>query len=123
MIVIIIYMLLFTKRKGENPNTNLLLTAGHLVTVGGVILSAILGFIVLTVFAPSILGGGPAETVLENTPAQADDGKTDGLVMFVFLTAIIGNVSAGSAASIFLAYTTKKDQTKEEVVSQVKVTR
>ncbi|WP_207492534.1 hypothetical protein [Aridibaculum aurantiacum] len=121
MIGIIIYMLLFTSRKNENPNTNLLLTAGHIVTVGGVILSCIIAFIVLMMFPTGIVSAGPAEQVMENTPAHADDGKTDGLVLFVYLTAIIGNVSAGSAVAIFMAYTTKKNQTKEKVISQVKV--
>lgn len=120
MFVIIVYMLMFTRRKHEHPNTSLLLAAGHLVTGIGVIASCILAFIVLLMFGP-ITGG--ENTVLENSPATTEGGKTDGLIMFVYLDAIIGNIAAGSAAAIFLAYTTKRDQTKEDVVSQVKVSR
>jgi hypothetical protein len=114
-----VYMLAFTRKKHDNPNTSLLLTAGHAVTVIGVVLSCLIAFIVLMIYAPNLVGGGEVEHVLENTPAQ--DGKAEGLVMFVYLDAIIGNFSAGSAVALFLAYTTKRDQTTEEVVSHVKV--
>jgi hypothetical protein len=121
LIVVSIYMLVFTKRKYENPNTTLLLAAGHLVTVIGCIIASLFAFILLIIFVPGIFGSGASEKVLEGAPAHTEGGKTDGLIMFVFMSAIIGNVSAGSAVSLVLAYTAKRDQTKETVLDEVKV--
>ena len=47
--------------------------------------------------------------------AQTGTGKTHGLVFFVFMCAVIGNICGGSFASIMLPYTAKRNQTTKRL--------
>jgi hypothetical protein len=121
MIVVAIFLIADNRKKRENVNTSLSVLSGHVVAVIGIILSCIVAFIVLNVFVPNLLGSGEADKVLEQAPSQAQNGRTDGLALLLFMNAIIGNISAGSFVSIILPYTMKRNQTKETVISGVRV--
>jgi hypothetical protein len=121
MIVVAVFVLADNRKKRENVNTSLSLVSGHLVSVIGVVLSCIIGFIALNIAVPNLLGSGQVDKVLEQAPSQAQNGRTDGLALLLFMNAIIGNISAGSFVSIILPYTMKRNQTKETVISRVNV--
>jgi hypothetical protein len=89
-----------------------MLIAGHITSVLGVILSVILSLIILVLFVPGLFSSTP-DTVLEKAPAMGDTGNTHGLVFMVLLNAIIGNIAAGSFASLVLSYVAKRDQTRD----------
>jgi hypothetical protein len=112
MLAIAAYMIFFNKKKHEDAS---LLLAGHIVTVIGVVISAILSFIALSALVPGLFESGTPEKVLEEAPAQDQGRKTQGLVFMVMMNAIVGNVSTGSFVSIILAYYQKRDQTKEGI--------
>ncbi len=63
---------------------------------------------------PEVFGSGQQDTVLQNAPSQKTDGKTNGMVLMIYMNAIIGNVATGSFASIILAYTAKVNQTRDK---------
>ncbi|MDB5247550.1 MAG: hypothetical protein JWQ40_1944 [Segetibacter sp.] len=113
LVAIALYMLELNKSKGENASTQTMVAAGHVATVVGIIISCIVAFIVLSVMAPDIFSSGQSDKVMEDAPAQTGTGSTHGLVFFVFMNAIIGNVCGGSFSSIMVPYTARKNQTKD----------
>jgi hypothetical protein len=92
-----------------------MLAAGHIATVAGIVIACLLCFILVLVLVPGYLQAGTADKVLTSAPANTVKDKTNGLSFMLFMNAIIGNVVAGSAASIIYPFTLKRDQTKEKV--------
>jgi hypothetical protein len=120
MVVVGAFVLRTNYKEKENINTSLSVVSGHLVATIGVVLSCIFAFILLNIHVPNLLSDGPVK-VLEQSPAQTQNGRTDGLALLLFMNAIIGNITAGSFASIILPYTMKRNQAKESVISRVRV--
>jgi heme/copper-type cytochrome/quinol oxidase subunit 2 len=119
MIAIGAYMAVLNRRKAENANTHLAVFSGHVTTVIGIVISCIVCFIALSIYVPGLLSSDTTGKVLEQSPAQAQNGRTEGLVLLLFMNAIIGNVSAGSFVSIIMPYTMKRNQTRERVIGGV----
>ncbi|WP_018611755.1 hypothetical protein [Segetibacter koreensis] len=113
LVVIATYMLNFNKMKGGDASTQTQVAAGHIATAIGIIISCIVAAIAISVFIPDVFSSGMSYKALENAPSQTGTGKTHGLIFFVFMSAIIGNVCGGSFASIMLPYTAKRNQTKD----------
>jgi cytochrome bd-type quinol oxidase subunit 2 len=113
LLAIILFMIYFNKKKGEDASTQTMVAAGHITTVLGIIISIIVAIIAVVTFMPDIFSSGQSDTVLENAPSQTGTGKTHGMVFMLFMNTIIGNLVAGSFPSIILSYTAKKDQTKD----------
>ena len=111
--VIAAYMLNFNSMKGGDASTQTQMAAGHIATIIGILLSCIIAAIAVSVFIPDIFSSGLSDGALENAPSQTGTGKTHGLVFFVFMCAVIGNVAGGSFASIILPYAAKRNQTKD----------
>ena len=111
--VIAIYMLNFNSKKGGDASTQTQMAAGHIATVIGIIVSCIVAAIGIAVFIPDIFSSGLSDNALQNAPSQTGTGKTHGLVFFVFMCAVIGNVCGGSFASLMLPYAAKRNQTKD----------
>jgi hypothetical protein len=113
LISIAVFVLAFNKKKGENASTQTLRAVGHVATFFGVILATIVAAIALFIFVPDIFNSGKSDTILENAPSQTGTGKTNGLVLMLFMNTIIGNFAGGSIASILIPITAKKNQTKD----------
>jgi hypothetical protein len=114
LVAIAFYMIEFNKSKGENASTQTMVAAGHVATIVGIVISCIVALIALPIFIPDIFGSGISDKAMEDAPSQTGTGKTHGLVFFVFMNAIIGNVSGGSFSSIIVPYTARKNQTKDK---------
>lgn len=112
---IIVFLYAFNKKRTENAGTIAMLTAGHITTVGGVVIACVLAFLLLVIMVPGYLSAGTTEKVLTGEPANITSDKTRGLSFMVFATAIIGNFAAGSFASIIFPFALKADQTRERV--------
>lgn len=115
LFAIVAFLYAFNKKRSENAGTLVMLTAGHIATAAGIVISCILAFIMLTIMVPGYLGGGTAEKVLTGEPANTTYDKTRGLGFMVFATAVIGNLSTGSFVSIIFPFAMKADQTRERV--------
>ena len=105
LVVIAIYMLVFNKNQRENASTQTMMAAGHIATVIGIIISCIVAVIILAVAGGDTMG---------DAPAQTGTGNTHGLVFFVFMNAIIGNLCGGSFSSILIPYSARRNQTKDK---------
>lgn len=113
LVSIAVYMLTFNAKKGGDASTQTQIAAGHIATVFGIIISCIVAAIAIAVFIPDIFSPGLSDKALENAPSQTGTGKTHGLIFFVYMCAVIGNVCGGSFASIILPYSAKRNQTKD----------
>lgn len=113
-VAVSLFMLRHIQFRHEGGSTVSMAIMGHLVTAAGIILSCIFAFIALSIFIPGIFGSGKAETVLQQAPTQARGGKTDGMVLMIFMNAVIGNVAAGSFFSLIFAYAAKINQTRDK---------
>jgi len=113
LVVIAIYMLTFNSKRGGDVSTQTQMAAGHIATAIGIIISCIAAAIAIAVFIPDVFSPGLSDKALANAPAQTGTGKTHGLVFFVFMCAVIGNICGGSFASLMLPYAAKRNQTKD----------
>lgn len=121
MLSIFYFMWSFNKTKSENASASSLVISGHLTTILAIIISSIVSYILMIMFVPGLFQSGEVETAIEGAPPSIDTGKTDGLMFMVFMCATIGNISAGSFASLVFAYTAKRDQTEESAEIKFKV--
>lgn len=112
---VLAFLYAFNRKRSENAGTLAMLTAGHITTVAGIVISCILAFILLLIMVPGYLGGGETEKVLTGEPANITDDKTRGFSFMIFATAIIGNLATGSFVSIIFPFAMKADQTREKV--------
>lgn len=115
LFAIVAFVYNFNKKRSENAGTLVMLTAGHIATLMGIIASCILSFLLLVILVPDYLHTGPPVSVVPGMPAHQVYDTTRGLSFMVFATAIIGNLSAGSFVSIIFPFALKADQTRERV--------
>jgi hypothetical protein len=115
LFVIVAFLYAFNRKRSENAGTMAMLAAGHIATAFGVVISCLLAFILLIIMVPGYLEPGITDKVLTGEPANTTYDKTRGLSFMVFITAIIGNISAGSFVSIIFPFAMKADQTRERV--------
>lgn len=112
---VIAFLYAFNRKRNENAGTLVMLSAGSITTVIGIVLSVILAFLLLVVMVPGYLSPGTAGKVLTGEPANITQDKTRGLSFMIFATAVIGNVAAGGFVSIIFPFAMKADQTREKV--------
>ena len=103
-IVTVIHTLVNGNRRGEPGTPVELIFESELITITAIILCCVISFILLVIFVPGYLGNGPAQKVLTGNPPSDVLDKTNGLSLKIFMTAIIGNFSVGSFASILLPF-------------------
>lgn len=114
LVAITFYMISFNKGQAENASTQTMMAAGHIATIIGILVSCIVATILLVILIPDIFSSGLSEKAMDDAPAFTGTGKTHGLIFFVFMNAIIGNVSGGSFSSILIPYSARKNQTKDK---------
>ena len=107
LLVIVLFLFTFNKKRDENAGTLLMLTASSITTILGTIAAVILGLGLLLIFVPGLLQPGTPDKVLINAPGNSVLDKTDGLVFMVISNAIIGNVSSGLFVSIIFPFSMK----------------
>lgn len=106
---IAVFIWFYNKRRKENANAGIMIFAGHITAVIGIIIACIICILLLLVFAPDVFHSKPAVETLQNAPAQLQS-RNRGFITILFMNAVIGNFSAGSFISLILPYTVKRDQ-------------
>lgn len=114
LVVIASSMLTFSKRREHDASTQNMIAAGHMTTLVGIIISCLVAVIAILIYIPDVFSSGVSDSALVDAPAQTGDGKTHGLIFFVFMNATIGNFCGGSFASIIIPYTVRRNQTKDK---------
>jgi len=90
-----------------------MLIAGHLATLVGTILSAVVVTILMFVFFPDLFSTHPSGEVLAQANTEAKTPYPSGFLFMILLDVILGNASVGSFASILTSYVNKRNQTKD----------
>lgn len=105
-----IFIWRYNKNRKENANAGLMAFAGHITTVMGIIITCMVLLVLIMLLAPDAFSSSQqVNEIIEQAPAQLQ-GKNRGLLMILFMNAIVGNVSAGSFISIIMPYTVKRNQ-------------
>jgi formate/nitrite transporter FocA (FNT family) len=101
-LAIAFFLVFDNRRRNINVGTTTMITAGHLATIMGVILSAIITLALLAILAPNVYSVSGNSTILENAPPQSLGRAHHGLFMQLLMNAIIGNIVAGFFISVLL---------------------
>lgn len=97
---IFIFEFMFFRRQHETSSP---VNAGLAVTISGVIISCLLIFIVVAIFAPLLYKVGDAAITLQNKPPDFPKKSEFGVWLILFASAIFGNMVAGSFCSVMSA--------------------
>lgn len=117
LIIISASLFSFNNQRKRNASTVSMLAAGHITTLSAILVSCLVCFIILLIYVPGFLG--TPHRLLQHEPVNIVRGKTNGLVFIIYMSTIVGNFAAGSAASILFSFTLKSNQTKETEVSEL----
>lgn len=119
---IVFFLYRYNKKRADDASGSSMVIAGHITTAIGILMSCILALLVIFIFIPNILQPEIPDKVLQNAnPSQPAPGKTHGLLLIIFMNAIIGNLCTGSFTSIILPYSLKKNQTKDKASEFVNI--
>lgn len=118
--VIVTFLFSFNRKRHQNASTVSMLAAGHITTVMSILISVLICLVLIFLLVPGLFQPGMADKAMTNAPANIIKGNTNGLVFEVIANAIVGNIAAGSFASIVFSFTLKGDQTSEDVSPQQK---
>ncbi len=103
------FIILYNRKRKENASTDAMIVAGLITTVMGIIIACTIS-LVLFLLMSDISHPLQQADVLNNAPPQMESGKRNQFLLSLFMSAIIGNVSAGSFISIIIPYAAKRDQ-------------
>lgn len=111
--VLVVFILNFNRKRDKNASTKMMIAAGHITTVMGVLLSCIGVFILLAIMKPSGYMAVSHTASELSKPAPALMENSHALMFVLFMDAVFGNVAGGSFVSFLLSNTAKRDQTGE----------
>jgi hypothetical protein len=104
LIVATITTLIDSRKRKQNVKAVRLMFDSQLTTIISIIITCILCFILLAILIPGYIGSGHAAKVLTGNPPSDVLDKTNGLSLKIFITAIVGNFTAGSFVAILVPF-------------------
>ncbi|GAC1380838.1 MAG: hypothetical protein NVSMB45_04660 [Ginsengibacter sp.] len=109
-IVIAVFILTYNRRYGMNAKAQVMVFAGHITAVMGILLSCTLILILFAILTPHIYQvAANNQDALEKAPPTLQ-GNGHGLMLVLFMSAVVGNIAASSFISILLPFTAKRFQ-------------
>lgn len=114
MVVIGCFLFYVSGIKDNNLNTLSLIIAGEKTVVTGVIVSALLSFILLLILVHGLLGTGIPGKVMASKPANTITDRTNGLDFMLIINSLIGNFVTGSFVSVMVPASLKRKQKTEQ---------
>ena len=112
MLVILLYTIRLTKRRPEYKSTWMMIIAGNMVVLTGIIISVLLSFMLCLFFIPEFLSGHSPDSFMKGSP-DAMNINNAGTLMIIAITATLVNFGVGGVISILVAYAVKLNQTKD----------
>jgi magnesium-transporting ATPase (P-type) len=114
---ITIFILMYNKKRRENANTGIMISAGLITTIMGVMLVCAI-ILVSYIVAPALYNSVPkGATAFLKAPPQMK-GRGDSFIFNILVNAVVGNVSTGSFISVILPYAAKRNQKEETPVNK-----
>ena len=112
-IVMAVLVLNFNKKRDQNASPKMMIAAGHIATVMGVLISVVVVFILLAIMKPVGYATVSQTTKELAKPTPGLEGNGHALLFILIMDTIFGNVGAGSFVSFLLPNTAKSDQKGE----------
>lgn len=113
MFVILLYAIKLTRRRPEYKSTWMMIIAGHMVVLTGIIISVLCSIILCFIYIPGFMSGGSDGSYLRGAPDAMNKNNT-GTLMLIAITSILVNFGVGGVMSIIVSYAVKPNQTKDE---------
>ena len=104
---IFIFGAMHNSKKNNNPSKSF---NGFAITFAGVIFSCILILLLTLVFAPNVYHIGSSNEVLQQTPPTITKKNEHGLLFIMLANALIGNICAGTFATIIAKSSAEKEK-------------
>jgi len=117
--VIAVFVLRYNHNRKERASTVMMVAAGHITAVMGILISCFVCFILLLILSPDVFRVSGVDTTLQDAAPQLENGRTNGYVFVLFANAIIGNISSSSFVSILLPFAATKAQKGESEPSRI----
>lgn len=117
MFVIFYYAFRLLYRPYDSKRAVSMLIAGNFATLVGVALSAILAVATMLFFYPALFASVPADKLIEDAPGTIQPHNAGGLLVMIFINAIVGNFAVGTFISVVTAYAGKREQRGDKTES------
>ncbi len=109
MVAVCLYCLKRTLIDRVRESSMKTVISGHLVTVAGIIVSCIIGFLLILIFVAGIFGlSETTNQALVAVPPTMTHSNTHGLLFIFFANATFGNFIAGSFISVLTGYSVER---------------
>lgn len=113
LLVIMFYTIRLTHRRPFYKSTGLMLVAGHIAIIVGVLVSSICALILCFIYIPGFLSNESPDSFLNNAPLGFNNNN-EGTLVILFLTATLANFLASSFICTVVSYVIKPNQTKDK---------
>lgn len=113
MFVILTYTMRLTKRRPEYKSTWMMIIAGHMVILTGIVIAVLMSFLLCFIFIPGFMSGHSPDTFLQESP-QAVNRHNASTLMMIAITSTLVNFGVGGVISIIVSYAVKLNQTKDK---------
>ncbi len=113
-LAVALFMLFHIQKQKNGGSTISMISAGLMVNLVGIILSAVIAILLLMILVPHFGGTATQQTLPAEKLVQEIDHNKSNLTLTIYMDLIIGNIAAGSFASVIFAYAAKYNQTKDE---------
>ncbi len=108
--VIAAFIFTYNMRYKMNAKPQVMVAAGHITSVMGIVISCVVIFLLLAIVTPHIYHVAANNSdALEKAPPTLQ-GNGHGLMLVLFMNAVFGNIAASSFISIVLPFTAKRFQ-------------
>lgn len=113
MFVVLMYNMRLTRRRPEYKSTWMMIIAGHMVVLTGIIISVLVSFLLCFLFIPGFMSGQSSDTFLRESP-EAVNRHNASTLMMIAITATLVNFGVGGVISILVSYAVKLNQTHDK---------
>jgi len=113
MLVVLLYTIRLTKRRPEYKSTWMMIIAGHMVVLTGIIMSVLVSFFLCLIYIPGFLSGHSLGSFMKDSPDAMNIHNT-GTLMIIAITSTLVNFGVGGVITILAAYAVKLNQTKDK---------
>lgn len=113
-VAIALFMIFHIQYKKRGASTTSMVVAGTKVAATGIAISGIIAFILMFILVPGFLGSSNHIHLPVQNMVQDLNQNNNSLALTAYMNLVIGNIAAGTFASVMFAYTAKLNQTKDE---------
>lgn len=112
MFVIMRYVMTLTRRRTDYKSTWVMITAGHMAVLAGIVVAVLLCLSLCFIYIPGFFTGASDSSFLENARPEFNR-HNEGTIFQIFFPATLLNFGVGGFMTIVVSYALKLNQTKD----------